>query len=194
MKAIAIVAAAVAMSGCVSPIVTRKPAQQVDFSKFQSVTYKVHASENAEYGDGEDGVKYGQDTIALIDALLSTRLAGMGHKVVARTDDHDLEVDVDVTVVKPGSRAARIWVGFGAGRAVTLFDARFIGPDGAVLASFQGGRAFTGMEWNVSPWAGKSDISASAATRCVDQIETFMANGGVFPTTGKTDAMSGVAH
>jgi hypothetical protein len=181
MKSVALVAALTILSGCVTPTVTKQTAQPVDFSKFKSITYRVHASEAIEYADGPDGFRYGQDTMALIDSLLSARLARMGYKVVSRADEHDLEVDVSLTAAKPGSRAARIWVGFGAGRAITLFDARFMGSDGAVLTSFQGGRSFSGMELNVSPWAGNSDISASAATRCVDQIETFMTNRGAFP-------------
>jgi hypothetical protein len=189
-----VVLAAMLLSGCVTPAVTQYPAQHVDFSQFEAVTYKVHASEAVEYGDGEVGLKYGRGTIALIDSLLSAQLIQMGHKVVAQAEDHDLEIDINVTAAKPGSAAARFWVGFGAGRAVTLFDAKFTRPNGAVLASFQGGRSYTGMEWNVSPFAGKSDISASAATRCVDQIETFMANGGDFPTSKGTSPVHGVAN
>lgn len=182
------------LSGCVTPAVTQHPVHRIDFSQFGAVAYKVHASEAVEYGDGEIGLKYGHDTIALIDSLLSARLTQMGHKVVAQTDNHDLEIDINVTAAKPGSAAARFWVGFGAGRAVTLFDAKFTRTSGAALASFQGGRSFTGMEWNVSPFAGKSDISASAATRCVDQIETFMANGGDFPTSKDTSPVHGVTN
>jgi len=180
MRRVLIIAALV-LSGCVTPTVTKKTTESINFSQFKTVSYRVHASPTTEYGDDEEAHKYGADTISLFDSLLSSRLTRMGYRIVPQPESADLNVDVTVNTVKPGSRAARMWIGFGAGRAVTLFDASFTNPQGGVVASFEGGRSYTGMELNVSPWAGKSDISASAATRCVDQIETFMVNGGSFP-------------
>lgn len=166
------------LAGCVAPTALRKPISPVDFSKFKTVAYAVHDSPQTEYSDGADGRTYGKDTIELIGSLLGVKLASMGYRVVEASTPHDMSIDVLVTEVKPGSGAARFWVGFGAGRADTEFDASFT-VDSAVLTAFHGGRSFTGMELNVSPFSGKSEISALAATRSVEQIEKFIRDGGV---------------
>ncbi len=54
--------------------------------------------------------------------------------------------EVDVHAFKPGSTAARILIGFGAGRASLLYTARFVSEDGEVLAQIDGQERHTGSE------------------------------------------------
>jgi hypothetical protein len=166
----------ISLSACVTPEVTQKPAGNIDFTRFKTVAYKVHANPDTEYGSDK---QYATSTISLLDTLVGKKLAAMGYAVVASETKPDLTLDLSVTAVKEGSGAARFWVGFGAGRAVLLFDAAFTDSKGAPLAGFQGGRSYTGMEFGKA-FAGKDDISIMAATRSVDQIEEFMKNGGTF--------------
>jgi hypothetical protein len=141
------------------------------------VAYTVHVNADTEYGSD---MKYAKDTVSLLDTLVGKKLVDMGYAVAAAGVKPDLTLDISVTAVKQGSGAARFWVGFGAGRAVLLFDATFTDTQGAPLARFDGGRSYTGMEIG-KQFASNDDISIMAATRSVSQIEEFMRNGGAFP-------------
>ncbi len=55
-------------------------------------------------------------------------------------------LEVDVHAFKPGSTAARILVGFGAGRGSLLYTARFVSEGGEVLAQIDGRERHTGSE------------------------------------------------
>lgn len=175
------------MAGCVTPSVIRAPLGRVDFAQFKTVAYVVRQDDRTEIGDGDEGKQFARDTLEVLRSILGARLADDGYRIVDAAVPHDLSIDVLITEVKPGSAAARFWVGFGAGRADTEFDASF-SADGKALAAFHGGRSFTGMELNVSGWSGHSEISTLAATRSVQQIEEFMRNGGTLPeATHKPD-------
>jgi hypothetical protein len=55
-------------------------------------------------------------------------------------------LELDVHAFKPGSTAARILVGFGAGRGSLIYTARFVSEDGEVLAQIDGKERHTGGE------------------------------------------------
>jgi len=167
------------LCGCVTPQAIQQPTHAIDFAQFKTVSYAVHDNQQTEYGSSDEDRKYGKDTISLLGSMLGAKLTSQGYQVVDASMPHDLAIDVIVTEVKPGSGAARFWVGFGAGRADTEFDASFTDAHGVILTSFHGGRSFTGMEMNVSPFSGRSEISALAATRSVQQIHEFMHAGGI---------------
>jgi len=57
-----------------------------------------------------------------------------------------LRLDVDVHRFEPGSAALRLTVGFGAGRGSLLYTARYLAPNGQVLAQLEGQERFTGGE------------------------------------------------
>ena len=57
-----------------------------------------------------------------------------------------VRLEVDVHAYVPGNTAARILVGFGAGRASLLYTARYVGEDGEVLARIDGQERHTGHE------------------------------------------------
>jgi hypothetical protein len=55
-------------------------------------------------------------------------------------------LEVKVYEFDPGNRVSRTLVGFGAGRAVLKYAARFKDPSGKLLAELEGGKAT--MAWN----------------------------------------------
>jgi len=180
MKTIAWLAA-VLVAGCVTPAATHQSTGRVDFTQFRTVAYSVHPMPATEYGEDHT---YGDETIDLFHTLLGKKLKAMGYELAQAGAPSDLSIDIAVSAAKPGSAATRFWVGFGAGRALLLFDATFTNAAGANLASFQGGRSHTGMEFNES-FANKDQIQTFAALASVDQIERFMTNGGAFPEKKK---------
>lgn len=54
------------------------------------------------------------------------------------------------------------------------------GGHDAASREFHGGRSYTGMEFGKA-FSSRDEISTFAATRAVEQIQDFMANGGTFP-------------
>lgn len=166
---------ALLLAGCVSPRPTISPIQPVNFHQFKSVYFSVHDSKTTEYSDNKT---YGPETLKLLNFMLSDRLQKAGYQL-ADADSADLCIDIDVTAAKPGNASARFLVGFGAGRAVFLFDANFT-SHGTLLAGFAGGRSYTGMEYGNS-FADDGEISYQAVNRSIEQIETFMRYGGRFP-------------
>jgi hypothetical protein len=57
-----------------------------------------------------------------------------------------VRLEVAVHAFNPGNTAARILVGFGAGRGSLLYTARFVSEDGEVLAQIDGKERHTGSE------------------------------------------------
>jgi hypothetical protein len=57
-----------------------------------------------------------------------------------------LTVNVRVLRFDPGNHAARLLIGFGAGRAVLSYVARVTDRSGTVIAQFEGGGSYYGME------------------------------------------------
>jgi hypothetical protein len=57
-----------------------------------------------------------------------------------------VRLEVDVHAIKLGSAAARILIGFGAGRASLFYTARYVSEDGKVLAQIEGQERHTGGE------------------------------------------------
>lgn len=176
---LALVALCAIASGCVSPAVHKDSFATVDFTRFHSVAYVVHDTPSTEYADGDKG--YGKDAIQLFETLLGQRLAKIGYTVVNADANPDLAIDVAVNAAKPGSAAARFWVGFGAGRAVFTFTANFT-ADSKAVAAFDGGQSHIGMEPGKA-FANEQEIQTFAAMESVKQVEIFIKNGGRFPPT-----------
>lgn len=185
MRRASVLLLTLSLTSCITPEVTRMPPSDTDFGQYKTVSYKVHTTPSTEFGSGQEALEYGRSTITLFDALLGPRLKSMGHTI--SDESPDLIIDIAVKAVKPGSAAARFWVGFGAGRAVLLFDATFTDRNGKALGSFQGGRAHTGLEFGQS-FASIDEIQSYAATGAVQQIAQFMRNDGTFgKKTRRTD-------
>jgi len=57
-----------------------------------------------------------------------------------------VRLEIDVHAFKPGNTAARILIGFGAGRGSLIYTARYVSEDGEVLAQIDGQERHTGAE------------------------------------------------
>lgn len=163
------------IAGCVSPQRHADSFATVDFSRYKTVSYSVVTTPTTEYGENDKG--YGKQTVDLFRILLGQTLQNMGYQVVE--SGAELHLDLQVTAVKPGSGAARFWVGFGAGRAVLTYSAEFFEQD-RKLAGFSGGESYIGIEPGRG-FASIDEIKTFAATTASKQVETFMLNGGRFP-------------
>jgi len=168
------VALGVTLASCVTARVVEKPANPINFTQFRTVSYSVRASPQTEYTSDDE--EFGGDTIALFEAMLGQKLRGLGYQVVEGSAD--FSIDVDVKAAKSGNAAARFLVGFGAGRAVLLWDAVFSDTEGKRLAVLEGGRSHTGMEFGES-FANDDQIQAIAVTASIRQIEDFIKHDGV---------------
>ncbi len=72
-----------------------------------------------------------------------------------------VRLEVDVHAINLGSAAARILIGFGAGRASLLYTARYVSEDGKVLAQIDGQERHTGSE--MYGMEGRHGVFASLA-------------------------------
>jgi hypothetical protein len=116
------------LTGCVSPRVVTPPKAGVNFREYRTVKVLVTDAVNTSYS--KEGLPMG---------LLKGKLQSLGHQVVEA--DPQMILEVDVRAFDPGDRAMRMIVGFGAGRAVLKFAARFKDESGKVLAAFEGGKS-----------------------------------------------------
>jgi hypothetical protein len=123
------------LTGCVSPHAIKPPAAEVDLNKYREVRLVV-----------TDAVKtpYSAEGLPLFRGLLKGRLERMGLKVVETNGQMVLEVKLHE--FSPGDRTMRMLVGFGAGRAVLKYTARFTDDSGKLLAELEGGKSYHGME------------------------------------------------
>lgn len=170
-----------AIGGCVAARVDEAPSASFAYADFKSIYYDVHVTPQTEIGDGADGRQYADHATELFKTLLGLKLKEMGYSLAAEPAQADLRVDVPITEAKPGSGAARFWIGMGVGRAVFTFSAIFTAKDARHLGAFQGGRSYTGMEMNQGIFPGRDEIATRAATRGVEQIEQYLRGGGHFP-------------
>jgi hypothetical protein len=165
---ISLVVAGVALAGCVSPkVITPVPAT-VDFHQFHKVKMSLTDSANTAYS---------KEGLPMFEGLLEGRLQSLGFTFVEVEPEMLLEVTVHQ--FDPGNRALRTIIGFGAGRAVLKYTARFKDPNGKLLAELEGGKAYHGLEMADNP-TFKSDESTRMGliSYSVSQIGEFVQRNG----------------
>lgn len=117
IKFILLAFAAIALAGCMSAKVTTSASAAVDFSQFHTV--KLSVTESAK-------TAYAKEGLPMFEGLLKGRLQSLGYTIAEA--DPELVVNVTVSQFDPGNRTMRTLVGFGAGRAVLKYTARFQTP------------------------------------------------------------------
>jgi hypothetical protein len=170
----------IALTGCVTAQVAQAPSAPFVYTDFKSVSYDVHMTAQTEVADDAEDRQYAENATELFRSLLGVKLKELGYVVTPDATQADLRIDVPITEVKPGSGAARFWVGMGAGRAVFTFSANFTTRDGRRLGAFEGGRSYTGMELNQSAFPSHDELATRAAVRSVEQVEQYLRGGGGF--------------
>ncbi len=163
---------ALLLAGCVSPHATKPPAAGVNLKQYRTVKLSVIDSVNSSYS---------KEAMPMFRGLLKGRLESIGYTLV----DTNAEMTLEVTVreFSPGDRALRTVVGFGAGRALCKYTARFQDGSGNLLAELQGGKSYHGMEISDNP-TFKSDESTRMGliSYSVTQIGEFIENNGILQT------------
>lgn len=159
---------AVALVGCVTPEATKPVATGVNLREYQQVKLVVTNTVTTPYAIL---------ATPLFDGLLKGSLQSLGYSLVET--NAQLVLEVKVNQLEPGSRSARFWVGFGAGKAVMKYTAQFKDSSGNLLAELQGGKAYSGMELSDNA-AFKSDdsIRMGMVSASVSQLTDFIQHNG----------------
>jgi hypothetical protein len=157
-----------ALAGCVTPEATKPAAPGMDLRQFRKVKLVVTNFVQSVYA-----IK----AMPEFEGLLKGRLQSCGYTLVDA--DPELVVEVMVKQFDPGSRSTRLWVGFGAGRSVLKFTAQFSDPTGKLLAELQGGKSYSGMEFNDNAtWKSDEGIRMGMISYSVSQIGEFIEHNG----------------
>ena len=158
------VALAALLVGCATPQVTTPVRAAVDIHQFNTATLVV-----------VDGVNtpFSREGLPMFEGLLKGRMQSAGYTMV----DSNAQMVLEITVNEftPGDRALRLTVGFGAGRALLKYTARFEDSRGNLLAEMNGGKEFHGGEFVDNP-TFKSDesIRMGLISYSVSQIGAFI--------------------
>ncbi len=159
------------LMGCVSPHATKPSVAGVDFKQYRNVKLAVIDSVNTPYS---------KEGVPMLEGLLKGRLESMGYTLVGT--NAQMSLDVTVREFSPGDRTLRTLVGFGAGRAVCKYTARFQDDSGKLLGELEGGKSYHGMEVVDNP-TFKSDESTrmGLVSYPVSQIAKFIETNGAEP-------------
>ncbi len=159
------------LTGCVSPQVKVSPPVAVDFHQFHKM--KLMLTDSV-------GTPFSKEGLPMFEGLLKGRLQSFGYTIVESAPE--LIMEVNIQQFDPGNRALRTVVGFGAGRAVLKYTARFEDSHGKLLAELDGGKAYHGLEVVDNP-TFKSDESTRMGliSYSVSQIGEFLDNNGKQP-------------
>jgi hypothetical protein len=174
------------LSGCVTPTATERPAAAFRYTDFHSVYLTVRQTAQTEKGSDETDVEYAQEATDIFASLLGAKLKALGYQLVDTPASADLLIDIPIDEAKPGSTAARVLIGFGAGRAAFKFTAHFSRRGGESLGSFSGGRLYTGLEMNQSGFPGHDELATRAATRSAEEVVSYLQSGGALQENGAT--------
>lgn len=161
-----VTALAVTLAGCIAPQVVTPVNPAVDLRQFKTATLVV-----------VDGVNtpYSREGLPMFEGLLKGRMQAEGYMMV----DTNAQMVAEVTVNEftAGDRALRMTVGFGAGRALLKYTARFKDAHGNLLAEMTGGKEYNGAEIVDNP-TFKSDesIRMGLISYSVSQIGRFVQN------------------
>lgn len=159
------------LSGCVTPQIKTSPPAAVAFHQFHQVRLILTDSVNTPFS---------KEGLPMFEGLLRGRLQSFGYTIVEA--DPELIMEVNIQQFDPGNRALRTVVGFGAGRAVLKYTARFEDASGKLRAELDGGKAYHGLEVVDNP-TFKSDESTRMGliSYSVSQIGEFLESNGKQP-------------
>jgi hypothetical protein len=159
---------ALGLSGCVSTQAFIPPGQVVDFKQYEKVQMDMQ---------DEVHTMYSREGTLLFQGLLKGKLQSMGYQLVE--EDPDLIMNVEVKTFKPGSKALRLFIGFGAGRAELTYLATFKTPSGKTIAQLSGGKSYHGMELTDDQlFKSQERTRMNMIEKSVSQLGEFVANNG----------------
>lgn len=111
-----------------------------------SHTVKTHSGAIKSYGNEIDVAVTGsnQAIVKKLERHIKARLLVRGFDLSEEASATDLVVNV--TEYSPGNAAARLIVGFGAGRGSLVYNAKYTN-DGTLIVDYDGAERFTGAEF-----------------------------------------------
>lgn len=156
------------LASCVAPATKKSPAVAGRLSDYQKVKLRVTDLVGSEYS---------RSGVPMFEGLLKGKLQSLGLETIP--ENADLNLEVSIVEFDQGNRTLRTLVGMGAGRAVLKFNARFLDSTGKLVAEFEGGKAYHGMELTDNA-TFKSDESTRMGliSHSVSQIGEFITKNG----------------
>ncbi len=168
LKTIPCVLLALILVSCVTPQSHQSSNEPVNFKKYEKVKLVITDAVNTPYS---------ANGLPMFEGLLKGKLRSIGYNVVESNEDMRLEINVNG--LKPGNRALRTLVGFGAGRAVFTYVADFKEKDGRSITTLDGGKAYHGLEIADNPlYKSDEEILMGMFEQSVIQIGDFIRNNG----------------
>jgi hypothetical protein len=159
----------VSLISCVSTKSYKAVEGPIEFQNYKKIKLAIQDDVNTPYSS---------EGLPMFEGLLKGKLKSLGFQVV--DVDEDMALDINVTAFKPGSTAARLLIGFGAGRAVFIYTANFKEKNGKLLTTLEGGKSYHGMEFIDNPlYKNDEELRMGMIQQAVIQIGDFIKNKGV---------------
>ncbi len=159
----------VSLISCVSTKSYKAVEGPIEFQNYKKIKLAIQDDVNTPYST---------EGIPMFEGLLKGKLKSLGFQNV--DIDEDIVIEINVTAFKPGSAAARFFVGFGAGKAVFIYTANFKEKNGKLLATLEGGKSYHGMEFADNPlYKTDEELLMGMIQQAVIQIGDFIKNKGV---------------
>ncbi len=160
---------AVVLVSCVTPQSHQSSNEPVNFKKYEKIKLVITDAVNTPYS---------ASGLPMFEGLLKGKLRSIGYSLV--DNDEDMRLEINVTGLKPGNRALRTLVGYGAGRAVFTYVADFKKRDGQLITTLDGGKAYHGSELVDNPlFKNDDEILMGMFEQSVIQIGDFVKNNGM---------------
>jgi hypothetical protein len=157
------------MMSCVSTRSYKAVEGPIEFQNYKKIRLAIQDNVNTPYST---------EGLPMFEGLLKGKLKSLGFQVV--DVDEDMALEINVTAFKPGSAAARLLIGFGAGRAVFIYAANFKEKNGKLLTTLEGGKSYHGLEFADNPlYKTDEELRMGMIQQAVIQIGDFIKNKGV---------------
>lgn len=156
------------LAGCITPTIIKPLQGSIDLKQFKTIKLEV-----------KDWVEtpYSRDGVPMFAGLLKGKLQSLGYSIIEI--DEDLAMEIRITRFEPGSEAKRFSMGWGAGRALLMYTASFLNRSGDLIAEMEGGKAYTGQEFNDHTlYKTNEQIEMGMIVESVIQIGHFIQNNG----------------
>ena len=154
---------------CVSTRSYKAVEGPIEFQNYKKIKLAIQDDVNTPYST---------EGLPMFEGLLKGKLKSLGFQNV--DIDEDIVIEINITAFKPGSAAARFFVGFGAGRAVFIYTANFKENNGKLLTTLEGGKSYHGMEFADNPlYKTDEELRMGMIQQAVIQIGDFIKNKGV---------------
>ena len=168
MRVLAIIVFSLVFAGCVSTHAFIPPGQVVDFKKYEKMKLEVQDDVHTAYS---------REGASLFKGLLKGQLESMGYEIVDQ--DPDAILNLRIITFTPGSKALRVLIAFGAGKAELTYLATVRSLSGETIAQLSGGKSYHGMELTDDQlFSSKERTRVDMIEKSVSQLTQFIRSNG----------------